>query len=553
MKNRLQIPVIDLFSGPGGLGEGFSRYPSLTNPAFKIRLSIEKDLYAHRTLKLRSLYRQFNGVIPKEYFDYVKGSDQIKSIEELYEKIRSKYPEETKEAEQESWKPVTLGSTPANQIHERIKKRLNGAKKWVLIGGPPCQAYSLAGRSRMLGIGQIRKDQDPNKIREGRVQLYSEDKRHVLYKEYLSIIGVHKPPIFLMENVKGILSSKRLIKGKFHGIFEIICNDLRNPSQALSKRRTLQSKIDPDLSYEIYSISPSSETFATNDDPRDFIVRSEQHGIPQARHRIFILGIRSDLKNIWSPSDRLVRGKKIRAGDVLSDCPAIRSSVSQRMTSPSMTPMSAISEMLKKEWFHKLPALLQSRLTANYNDIESKLDVGSKFQPDNEYKKKRIISHLSDWLFSDQLCGYLNHESKSHMKEDLWRYFFAATFAELQDPEISPKIEDFPEQLWPKHKNIDHSKPASTIFPDRFRVQVKSKPSTTITSHLAKDGHYYIHYDPKQCRCLTVREAARLQTFPDDYFFEGPRTEQYKQVGNAVPPYLAYQIAKIVHEIARRF
>lgn len=146
---------------------------------------------------------------------------------------------------------------------------------------------------------------------------------------------------------------------------------------------------------------------------------------------------------------------------------------------------------------------------------------------------------LLQWLERPELRAIAQHETRGHMKSDLGRYLFAAVFGSVRG--YSPKSADFPLVLSPDHRNWH-----SGVFNDRFRVQLADEASTTVTSHISKDGHYFIHPDPLQCRSLTVREAARLQTFPDDYLFLGNRTQQYVQVGNAVPPYLARQIAKLL-------
>jgi DNA (cytosine-5)-methyltransferase 1 len=150
-----------------------------------------------------------------------------------------------------------------------------------------------------------------------------------------------------------------------------------------------------------------------------------------------------------------------------------------------------------------------------------------------------------DWYLDDRIEGVLNHETRTHITEDISRYAFAAQFAKTEG--FSPTIHEFPKRLLPNHRNV-HGREDTVPFSDRFRVQLRNQPSTTVTSHISKDGHYYIHYDPEQARSLTVREAARLQTFPDNYFFDSPRTQQYHQVGNAVPPLLSQQIERIVTE-----
>ena len=505
----MPIPVIDLFAGPGGLGEGFSSLLNEQNRrVFTIKLSIEKDPHAHRTLLLRSFFRQFNrDERPNEYYRYLSGRT---SVIDLFKA----YPKQAETAAREAWF-AELGSraTTDVEVDRRITDSLGSRSDWVLIGGPPCQAYSLVGRSRVIG-------------REGRAK-YETDPRHHLYRHYLRILATHRPPIFVMENVKGLLSTKI----KDEGIFQQILRDLRRPDLALPSASNSRSE------YNLVPLSGGSRDLIGEFHPKDFVVRGEHYGVPQTRHRIIIVGIRSDvsaLPTLLSPAPAPT------VEQVIGDLPRLRSGLSTGSDAPD-TWHDVIRAFPFQSLNGTLPPRFVRRLRFARERVGAKLTRGGRFMQ-VVCRPKR----LSSWFYDARLRGVCNHETRGHIRSDLHRYFFAAGFASYFGR--SPLLEDFPVALLPNHENVTDAL-KETKFNDRFRVQMSGRPATTVVSHISKDGHYYIHYDPSQCRSLTVREAARLQTFPDNYFFEGPRTEQYKQVGNAVPPLLAKQIAKIVAEL----
>lgn len=159
-----------------------------------------------------------------------------------------------------------------------------------------------------------------------------------------------------------------------------------------------------------------------------------------------------------------------------------------------------------------------------------------------ETSPSELPEELRVWL-TGRGAAITQHEPRGHMESDLARYGYLARLAAHG---LAPRVGELPKEMQPNHRNVRR---VGTPFVDRFKVQQWGNPSSTIASHIAKDGHYYIHPDPQQMRSLTVREAARLQTFPDDYYFAGPRTSQYHQVGNAVPPLLAYKIAMKVADV----
>ena len=506
---RKSYKVIDLFAGPGGLGEGFSSFRDAAGESrFRVSLSIEKDNIARRTLRTRKFFNAFDHA-PAEYFDYLRGDVPVETLCELY-------PDEFQAAEDQAWQ-CELGRTPSRIVSKKIASQLGDDSVWILVGGPPCQAYSLVGRSRMKGT---RTD-------------FELDERHFLYREYLRIVARHQPPVFLMENVKGLLSAT-------HGgqsMFQRILDDLSKPTHAIRISDV------PPVAYNLHPMTVAnqgnSRKLGPKDiDPTDFVVRAEDFGIPQARHRLFILGVRSDIS---VRPERLAHKPRTSTQSVLADLPRMRSRLSKEPDSYK-TWLDALDAVRNQTWYRSrtfidVARIAKSALNALGHDA---MDTGAPWLPYTQ----RPTSHPR-W-YRAHAHGLSNHETRGHMRGDLHRYLFASCFAQAR--KRSPTLKDFPAALLPQHENAGLAQ-AGKMFSDRFRVQVADEPSSTITSHISKDGHYFIHFDPTQCRSLSVREAARLQSFPDSYFFEGPRTAQYHQVGNAVPPLLARQIAEVVCDL----
>lgn len=507
--------VVDLFAGPGGLGEGFASLNINGHHPFKIVISVEKEASAHRTLELRAFIRNFlrnNDSLPKPFVDFHAG----------------RIPEpDWSQVDSSSWKlarlearKLELGLTETTQtVDQAIARSRSTFDDTILIGGPPCQAYSLVGRSRSKGIIGYRP---------------ADDERHFLFREYISVVRRLMPGIFVMENVKGILSST--VESKL--VFEILMNDLRS-----------LGKVGERL-YELRAITVQDGTVSLGEalKPSDFVVRAEQFGVPQRRHRVFIIGLRRDVAE--EVRTKIRHGIRIDrtlpvascANDVLGKLPKLRSGVSK--SQDSFKHWHLIVKKAANQLSKICAANADGELATAFIEVkrlmgtldESVLKRSSHSLPTNY---ATAPTGIRAWLERPNLEAFAQHESRAHMPSDLVRYLYAAVYGYATG--LSPKASDFPEELAPAHQNW-----GSGIFNDRFRVQLSGEPSTTITSHIAKDGHYFIHPDPLQCRSLTVREAARLQTFPDDYFFLGNRTEQYVQVGNAVPPYLAGQIAHLL-------
>lgn len=533
----MAIPIIDLFAGPGGMGEGFS---SLPHDRFRISVSIEKDAQAHETLRLRSAFRELkrravDHHVWTRWFNIIEQTPWQQVFDTLKMCGLNEIHQACSFAEHEAWN-LEMAVNNRHEVIAGIRERLTAAgfgqqpEHCLVIGGPPCQAYSMVGRSRNKGKADYRP--------EG-------DHRHFLYLEYLNVLKEFQPVAFVMENVKGILTSK--VEGR--GIFEAVRRDLLNPSMALTGT--------PGPGYRLIALSANG-LLSEHPQATDFIIQAEDHGVPQMRHRVILLGVREDLYSPEPHELRLKQQEPVSVADAIANMPRLRSGVSRRSKDlewpqafSSDFANEAIAELGKSDmrWGQRLAhhmrqfqrdVMESAALPAGGERIRANLEKVENVSPS--------VQAFHKWVRSGPRSPFVsNHETRSHRADDLVRYLFVSLYGQLDQQ--SPRLHDFPRSLLPNHANIDPDNADAAIFKDRFRVQLANRPATTVTSHIAKDGHYFIHYDPAQCRSLTVREAARLQSFPDNYIFLGNRTSQYTQVGNAVPPLLARQIAEVVDKV----
>lgn len=405
--NDYKYNFIDVFSGAGGLSEGFF------NCKFNPIAHVEMNNYAADTLKTRSCYyylKKMNNL--DYYYEYLRGN---KTREELYNAV----PQDVlltvinDEISDKTYKKIF------NMI-DRIMEQDNISEVDVLIGGPPCQAYSLVGRASAPGG-------------------MTEDPRNDLYIQYARFLNKYKPKIFVFENVPGMLTAK--------------CG-------------VIWKRIQQRLKTVGYNIEYKQ-------------VNAHNFGVLQNRKRIIIIGWRKDLDLYYPKFPKIEVNAKVN--DILKDLPRLEpGGEHNEYASPP-------SEYLVRSGIRKPQDVLTDHQARNIRDVD------------------RDIYRIAINLWND------NHRRLRYT--------------------------DLPKELQFHNNN--------TSFLDRFKVVEGDMESAhTMLAHISKDGHYYIHPDIEQARSISVREAARIQSFPDDYFFEGPRTAKFVQIGNAVPPLMAKGIAQ---------
>lgn len=424
MKKEKTYTFIDLFAGAGGLSEGFIR------AGFTPVAHIEMNRDACNTLKTRAAFHY----LKKEgklsvYEDYLREKKENTDGSALWCQVPKQVTD--------SVICATIGEETVNSIFESVDAVRGSKRVDVIIGGPPCQAYSVAGRARM------------GKAVEA-------DPRNELYKYYVKFIDKYAPKIFVFENVLGIITAKR--------------------GEPFADLKRLVNDLGYDMDYKVQLAS--------------------EHGVLQNRQRVIIVGWkRTKSKKYGYPEIPAEEMTYNVLNDLFADLPERRAGEGKLCEPIAYT--KPLSEM---------PYLKKSGIRGTLNFTTQHIA-----RPTNSNDRQIYKMAVEMWLNEKRRLNY------------------AKLPAELQ-----------------KHKNKE-------TFLNRFSVVDPDGCCHTVVAHIAMDGHYYI-YPTKNptvdtVRSITVREAARLQSFPDDYYFEGSRTAVLKQIGNAVPVVLAYEIAKEIKNI----
>lgn len=409
---------IDLFSGAGGLSEGFIK------AGFCPIAHVEIDRAACFSLKTRVAYHFLkNSARFDLYISYLKG--EINRTQ-LYSHV----PKELLDS------VINLGIGKENNsfIFQQIDTLLSGSSVDLIVGGPPCQAYSLVGRARSV-----------NNMKR--------DPRNHLYVEYAKFLEKYNPQIFVFENVLGLRSAAN---GQY----------LENMKKLFDKKG--------------YSIKVNT-------------VNAKSFGVLQNRRRLIIIGHKKNLNVTLPDIESFTFNINGRVMDVLNDLP--------------------------------------------------KLSAGQGADKNGSYKGD-VSSYLELSGIRNGVDVLTQHISRPHSDQDKEIYRIAVSKWENDRERLN--YNDLPENL-KTHTNL-------SSFTDRFKVVANELDSShTIVAHIAKDGHYYIHPDKEQNRSISVREAARLQSFPDDFYFEGVkeganRTAAFKQIGNAVPPLMGEFIGRMIKD-----
>lgn len=401
---------IDLFAGAGGLSEGFLQ------AGFEPVAHIEMNSDACNTIRTRACYYYLKTTNHLDiYLNYERGNI---SRSELYQAVPQEVLNSVINAQisEESIKDIFLNVDALLAANPNFNNTVD-----VIIGGPPCQAYSLIGRA-------VKDDNMEN------------DPRNYLYKLYCRFLKKYQPRMFVFENVPGLLTANG---GRY---FENIKRYLRHVGYKIDWRE----------------------------------LNAKDFGVLQSRRRIIIVGWRADEDHFYPTFDCVKH--QYTVNDILSDLPIMQA-----------------GEEKKK------------------------------------YRKVVPSQYLSDYHIRNEDDVLTFHIARPHIERDREIYRRATDL--WNDGHKRLRYCDLPKELR-THQNV-------TAFLDRFKV-VEGDTATchTMMAHIAKDGHYFIHPDKKQARSITVREAARIQSFPDNYYFEGSRTAAFTQIGNAVPPIMAKAIAE---------